>query len=127
MSLLAQHVRQHAIAEGHPSAAQMKKGTVSSILSSLNLKPHKVSYYLKRRDPDFDAKRVQVLRVYQQIEWKFENDDFQMSCDVVVSYDEKPGIQAIGTTSPDLPSVPGEHPTISRDYEHVRYGTDGGD
>jgi hypothetical protein len=35
----------------------------------------------------------------------------------VVSYDEKPGIQAIGTTAPDLPPVPGTHPTISRDHE----------
>jgi len=40
-----------------------------------------------------------------------------MSCDVVVSYDKKPGIQAIGTTSADLPPVPGESPTWSRDYE----------
>ncbi|UOF90085.1 IS630 family transposase [Fodinisporobacter ferrooxydans] len=123
MSLLAQHVRQHAMAEGHPSAARMAKGTVSRILSSHDLKPHKVSYYVERRDPDFDTKRAQVLHVYQQVEWKIENDNFQMSCDVVVSYDEKPGIQAIGTTSLDLPPVPGEHPTISRDYEYVRHGT----
>jgi transposase len=40
-----------------------------------------------------------------------------------VSYDEKPGIQAIGTTADDLPPVPGEHPTISRDPEYKRRGT----
>jgi hypothetical protein len=39
------------------------------------------------------------------------------------SYDEKPGIQAIGNTAPDLPPVPGEHPTIGRDHEYVRHGT----
>jgi transposase len=123
MSLLAQHVREHALSEGHPSAARMAKGTVSRLLSSHDLRPHKVTYYVERRDPDFDAKRVQVLAVYQQVEWKIEDERFQMTCDVVVSYDEKPGIQAIGTTSPDLPPVPGEHPTISRDYEYVRHGT----
>jgi transposase len=41
----------------------------------------------------------------------------------VVSYDEKPGIQAIANTAPDLPPVPGRHKTISRDHEYVRHGT----
>ena len=41
----------------------------------------------------------------------------------VISYDEKPGIQAIGTTAPDLRPVPGTHPTISRDHEYKRHGT----
>src|SRR5712692_8481218 len=40
-----------------------------------------------------------------------------------LSYDEKPGIQAVGNTSPDLPPVPGKHKTIYRDYEYVRHGT----
>ena len=40
----------------------------------------------------------------------------------VLSYDEKPGIQAIATTSPDL--MPDKkHSTISRDYEYKRLGT----
>ena len=40
----------------------------------------------------------------------------------VLSYDEKPGIQATATTSPDL--LPDEnHSTISRDYEYKRLGT----
>lgn len=123
MKLLAEHVREHAVEQGHPSAAQMAKGTVSRILAAQELKPHKVAYYVERRDPDFDAKRAQVLHVYQQVEWKLTNNEFEMSCDVVVSYDEKPGIQAIGTTSPDLPPVAGQHSTWSRDYEYVRHGT----
>jgi transposase len=41
----------------------------------------------------------------------------------ILSYDEKPGIQAIGTTSVDLPAVPGTYSTILRDYEYVRRGT----
>src|SRR5204863_328887 len=41
----------------------------------------------------------------------------------VISYDEKPGIQAIGTLAPDLRPVPGTHPTVSRDHEYKRHGT----
>ena len=41
----------------------------------------------------------------------------------IVSYDEKPGIQAIATTAPDLPPVPGVHATFARDHEYKRYGT----
>ena len=42
---------------------------------------------------------------------------------VAVSFDEKPGIQAIATTAPDLPPVPGVHPTFARDHEYKRHGT----
>src|SRR2546423_13564142 len=41
----------------------------------------------------------------------------------IISYDEKPGIQAIATTAPDLPPVPGTYATFSRDYEYKRHGT----
>ena len=41
----------------------------------------------------------------------------------IVSYDEKPGIQAIGTTAPDRPPLPGKSPTVMRDHEYKRHGT----
>jgi transposase len=41
----------------------------------------------------------------------------------IVSYDEKPGIQAIATTAPDLPPKPGVHVTFARDHEYKRHGT----
>ena len=41
----------------------------------------------------------------------------------IVSYDEKPGIQAIATTAPDLPPVPGRAATFARDHEYKRQGT----
>ena len=40
-----------------------------------------------------------------------------------VSVGEKPGIQAIGLTAPDLPPVPGKAPNIGRDYEYVLHRT----
>ena len=39
------------------------------------------------------------------------------------SVDEKPGVQAMANTAPDLPPVPGKHPTVSRDHEYERLGT----
>jgi transposase len=41
----------------------------------------------------------------------------------IISYDEKPGIQGIATTSPDLPPEPGKHATFARDHEYKRHGT----
>src|SRR5215469_582315 len=42
---------------------------------------------------------------------------------VTISYDEKPGIQALATTTADRPPVVGTHPSHLRDYEYVRLGT----
>ena len=41
----------------------------------------------------------------------------------VLSYDEKPGIQALERTGPDLPPAPGKHSAIGRDHEYIRHGT----
>lgn len=67
-----------------------------------------------------------VLLVYKQLEMQFdESGKLIISEDTpihVLSYDEKPGIQAIATTSDDL--MPDEkHSTINRDYEYKRLGT----
>jgi hypothetical protein len=40
-----------------------------------------------------------------------------------VRVDEKPGVQALGLTAPDLPPVPGQAATVSRDSEDVRQVT----
>lgn len=121
--LLAQHIRKHAAAQGNPCVARIGSGTVSRILSEKEIKPHKITYYLERRDPDFDVKMAQVLHVYQQVEWVLEDNEFKPLCDVMLSYDEKPGIQAIGNKAPDLSPVPGKHAAIGRDSEYVRHGT----
>ena len=41
----------------------------------------------------------------------------------VLSYDEKPGIQAIKNTAPDLPPKLAKYATNARDHEYVRCGT----
>lgn len=121
--LLAQHIREHAVQAGHSSLTSLARGTVSKILAANDVHPHKIRYYLDRRDPDFDVKMAQVLFVYKEVDTWRRQGIVPPEIAAVVSYDEKPGIQAIGNTSPDLPPVPGKHSTIGRDHEYVRYGT----
>jgi transposase len=119
--LLAAHARENGPSAGHACLCNLVQGTVCKILDAEEVKPHKVRYYLERRDPDFAEKMAQVLCVYRQVKLlkkKKPNDAV-----AIVSYDEKPGVQAIGTTAPDLPSKPGVHPTFGRDHEYKRHGT----
>ena len=67
-SLLARHVRQQGGAAGHESLQHLARGTVSKILRAQPVQPHKIEYYLERRDAEFDVKMKQVLHVYRQVE-----------------------------------------------------------
>ena len=119
---LAQHVRKHAKAEGHPSLAQASKSTVQRILADQPLQPHKVTYYLQRRDPAFESKMRDILMVIKR--WRYKTRRPAAATDSeTVSVDEKPGVQAIANTAPDLPPVAGKHPTLARDHEYKRLGT----
>src|SRR5436189_3656088 len=125
--LLARHAREHGPAEGHACLANLAQGTVCKILDQEEVKPHKVRYYLEQRDPDFAEKMAEVLCVYRQLRIlkqaaavsKKKPSDVM----AIFSYDEKPGIQAIATTAPDLPPEPGVHATFAREHEYKRYGT----
>ena len=59
--LLADHARAHGPAEGQSCLSELAQGTVCKILDAQEVKPHKVRYYLERRDPQFKAKMAQVL------------------------------------------------------------------
>jgi len=121
--LLSKHIRKNCKTAGFPELVRLSRGTVSKILSKMEIRPHKISYYLERRDPEFDQKMAQVLCVYREVEMLKYQKGGQGSLVAVLSYDEKPGIQAIGNTADDLPPVPGKHPNIGRDHEYVRHGT----
>jgi transposase len=121
-SALARHVRKHAVEAGYPSLARAAKATVHRILAEQPLHPEKVRYYLERRDPDFEARMREILLVYQEIALQNRNGGL-MPVVVTVSVDEKPGLQAIANTAPDLPPVPGRHPAMGRDHEYKRLGT----
>ena len=121
--LLAKHVQKQCAAAGHSSLLKLGRGTVSKILTANQVQPHKIQYYLERRDPEFDAKMVQVLHVYKEVEIWREKGVAPPDLVAVLSYDEKPGIQAIENTALDLLPIPGKHATISRDHEYIRHGT----
>jgi transposase len=104
---------------------------VCKILGQEEIKPHKVRYYLERRDAEFEQKMAEVLCVYREVQVlkkaaaksKKARSKKSGKPVAIVSYDEKPGIQAIATTAPDLPPVPGVHPAFARDFEYRRHGT----
>jgi hypothetical protein len=121
---LARHVREHAGEAGFPALSRAAKATVQRILAAQPLHPEKVQYYLERRDPDFEAVMRKVLIVYQDVELQnaMRAAGLTASNVITVSVDEKPGVQAIANTAPDLPPVPGKHPKIGRDHEYERLG-----
>jgi hypothetical protein len=124
---LAAHVRQQAAVAGHPSLARAAKSTVQRILDEQQLQPHKVKYFLERRDPEFESKMREVLLVYQEV--LVQNQAGAVATlgvaptVITVSIDEKPGVQAIENTALDLPPVPEKYPTVGRDHEYKRHGT----
>jgi transposase len=124
--LLARHAREHGPSEGHTCLAKLAQGTLCNILNEQEIKPHKVRYYLERRDPEFKQKMAEVLCVYREVKLIRETaaaTKRPSDAVAIVSYDEKPGIQAIANTAPDLPPEPGVQATFARDHEYKRYGT----
>jgi transposase len=120
---LAQHVRQHAGEAGHPALSRAGKATVQRILAEQPLHPERVKYYLERRDPDFEAKMREILLVYREVALQNENSEGLIPMLVTISVDERPGVQALAPTAPDLPPVPGQYATSGRDHEYKRLGT----
>jgi hypothetical protein len=85
-----------------------------------------VRYYLENRDAGFEQKMAEVLCVYREVDVlkKAPARSKERGKPVaIVSCDEKPGIQAIAPTAPDLPAEPGIHVTFTRDHEYKRHGT----
>src|SRR5436190_524902 len=124
--LLTAHVRQHCVAAGHPALQTLSRSKLHKILRKGELRPHKIRYYVERRDPAFEPKMAHVLHVYKEVE--IVNDYLRGSAArplgmVTISYDEKPGIQALAVTTPDRPPVAGQYPSHLRDNEYIRLGT----
>jgi hypothetical protein len=110
----------------HACLADLAQGTVCKILGQDEVKPHKVRYYLEQRDPDFAEKMAEVLCVYREVRLLKKaavSKKRPSEAVAIISYDEKPGIQAIATTAPDLPPEPGIHATFAREHEYKRHGT----
>lgn len=122
LTILLEYIRSHAGERGFDNLKHLAKSKLWKILNEAEIKPHKVQYYLERRDPDFEKKMIQVLCVYKEINVALETNQKDTPI-VTVSYDEKPGIQAIGNTVEDLRPEPYRYKGVGRDYEYVRHGT----
>lgn len=124
---LHKHIQEHAKEAGYPRLMTITKPMVQKILKRSDIKPFKIKYYCEKRDPDFEAKMHDVLVVYKQVAMQFDEDGniivpTEGPMVHTISCDEKPGIQAIATTSEDL--RPTENTgCVYRDYEYKRLGT----
>ena len=125
ISALAQYVASHAADAGFARLSQAGKATVWRILDAHELKPHRVRYYLERRDAQFERKMAEVLMVYRDVNLYRADATYDARPQPIytVSVDEKPGVQELSTTGADLPPVAGKHASIGRDHEYVRHGT----
>lgn len=124
---LTKHINKVAAEAGFDRLTTITESGVYKILDKADIKPFKIQYYCERRDPDFESKMHNVLLVYKQLSLQFDEngallpfDDGQITH--VISYDEKPGIQAISNTTKDLPPTE-DSGVIKRDYEYKRLGT----
>lgn len=128
---LTKYINSVAEEQGFPRMATASESTIRKILREVKINPHKITYYCEKRDPDFDKKMHDVLVVYKQLELRFDENGellpFETDEEVVhtLSYDEKPGIQAIATTGSDRMPIPETQKTstVQRDYEYKRLGT----
>ena len=118
-TIMTEHIRKN-----RPSLMSISRSTVFEILNEAEIRPHKVRYYVEKRDPEFEEKMATVLHVYREVD--MINNGFiipELKDTITISFDEKPGMQAISMTSEELPPVPGKHPSVTRDYEYKRPGT----
>ena len=124
ITLLLKHIHENAVSKGFPRLAVISRSALWYILNNAEIKPHKMNYYLEKKDPEFEKKMTDVLMVYKDINYRLEKGAYADQRDVVtVSYDEKPGVQAIGNIAPDLNPQPYLYSGVGRDYEYVRFAT----
>ena len=85
--------------------------TVHRVLAAEKIKPHLQEMWLNSQDPDFEAKQAEIIGLYLD----------PPEGALVLSVDEKTGVQALGRKAPDKPVRPGT--PARREFEYVRHGT----
>ena len=132
LSTLTNYVRKRCEKENHPSLKNVSKSQIHDFLNDNSLKPHKIKYYLVKKDEEFEKKAEEVLLIYKRVEWILQLTKTlvaqgkrvdESSGEVIISYDEKPGIQAVSSIAPDRESDLQHGGTMARDYEYKRLGT----
>jgi transposase len=128
---LTHYIQTHCGKQMLPELQNIQPSTVWSVLNDRQIKPHRMKYYLVRKDPEFKEKAEKVLLLYKRVEWilqmtrnevaQGERPD-ELCGEVFLSYDEKPGTQAVSNIAPDLPATAATG-CVARDYEYRRLGT----
>ncbi len=105
------HEATHWTGRAMAKASGISLRSVQRIWRAHQLQPHRARTFKRSRDPDFEAKLVEVVGLYVD----------PPTHAVVLSIDEKSQIQALDRTQPGLPLKPGRCGTMTHDY--VRHGT----
>lgn len=126
LNSLLTHIKKEAEIKGYIELLKLSKSKLWTILNKNEIKPHKIRYYLEKRDPEFEAKFIDILYAYKEVEIINKNlaSDIDFKPEkITISYDEKPGLQGLENIAPDLMPQAGKYSTIGRDYEYRRLGT----
>src|SRR5262245_25995836 len=99
--------------EAHHRA--MSRSTSQRILADADLKPHQSVYWLNSHDPDFDVRAKDICQLYLQAFRLYEQGR------LVISSDEKTGMQILGRKYPTPLAQPGK--PEKREFEYLRHGT----
>lgn len=89
----------------------ISRSSLSRFFRSIALKPHRVRYWLNPTDPDFDEKAAAICKLYLSPPPRT----------VLLSLDEKPGVQAISRRFPTRPARTGS--VAKMEFEYRRNGT----
>ena len=102
--------------------AELSRSKLHRILTQGEIRPRKIRYYVERRDPEFERKMIDVLHVYKEVEIVnagLVEGTLKEPSTVAISYDEKPGIQALAPTTPDPAPAPNQGSSHLRDTVHT--------
>ena len=98
-----------------PQPPNPSRSTIWRILDEIDLKPHKSVYWLNSHDPDFDTKAQDICGLYLNAQ------RFYGEGRLILSSDEKTGMQALGRPHPTIEAQPGKPAKVEFDY--IRHGT----
>ena len=92
----------------------MSRSSVQRILADTETKPHRWRYYLftAKDDPDYESRRDAICELYTR---ELPEDE------IAVCFDEKTGMQALGSPCPGRPTSPGRVALVEHNY--VRHGS----
>lgn len=94
---------------------ELSRTTIWRILAEADLKPHRSVYWLNSHDPDFSQIAKDIGQLYVDAPGLYQKGE------VVLSTDEKTGMQILQRKYPTIVAEPGK--PEKREHEYIRHGT----